>query len=178
MATELKRLSEELRPIVGKYRKVFNPIELATAVSEALIAEAKERPDRALDRAVARGLAVREEAKQEEGGHISADQAARMLGISKTSILEKFKKGQLLGWRETRQKAVRFPIWQFVGGEILRGLPDVLNILSQASQIDDWGRVMFFLNRRNSLRGKRPLDALREGKVPLVKRLAWADVEP
>ena len=121
---------------------------------------------------------MREEAKQEEGGHISADQAARMLGISKTSVLEKFKKGQLLGWRETRQKAVRFPIWQFVGGEILRGLPEVLNILSQASQIDDWGRVMFFLNRRNSLRGKRPLDALREGKVPLVKRLAWADVEP
>ena len=178
MPTELRRLSEELRPIVGKYRKVFNPIELATAVSEALIAEAKERPDRALDRAVARGLAVREEAKQEEGGHISADQAARMLGISKTSVLEKFKKGQLLGWRATRQKAVRFPIWQFEGGEILRGLPEVLNILSQASQIDDWGRVMFLLNRRNSLGGKRPLDALREGKVPLVKRLAWADVEP
>jgi hypothetical protein len=178
MATELERLSEELRPIVGKYRKVFNPLELATAVSQALIAEAKERPDRALDRAVARGLAVREEAKQEEGGHISADQAARMLGISKTSILKKFKKGQLLGWRETRQRAVRFPVWQFAEGEIISGLPEVLDILSQASQIDDWGRVMFFLNRRNSLGGMRPLDALRNGKVRLVKRLAWADAEP
>ena len=25
MASEFERLSEELRPIVGKYRKVFNP---------------------------------------------------------------------------------------------------------------------------------------------------------
>jgi hypothetical protein len=178
MASELERLSEDLRPIVGKYRKVFNPVELATAVSDALIAEAKERPDRALDRAVARGLAVREQAKQEEGGHISADQAARILGISKTSILEKFKKGQLLGWRETKQRAVRFPVWQFAEGEVLSGLTEVLDILSQAPKIDDWGRVMFFLNRRESLGGKRPLDALREGKARLVERLAWADVEP
>jgi len=48
---------------------------------------------------------------EEEGDHISADQAARRLGISKTSILEKFKKRQLLGWRETKQRAVRFPVW-------------------------------------------------------------------
>jgi hypothetical protein len=178
MASELERLCEELRPIVGKYRKMFNPLELAAVVSAALLAEAKEFPDRALDRAVARGLAVREEAKQAEGGHISADQAARMLDISKTSVLERFKKGQLLGWREARQRAVRFPVWQFEGGEILGGLPEVLAILSQAPQIDDWGRVMFFLNRRNSLGGKRPLDALREGNAALVERIAWADVEP
>lgn len=178
MPSELERLSEELRPIVGKYRRVFNPVELAAALSDALFAEAKDRPDRALDRAVARGLAVHEEAKQADGGHISADQAARILHLSKTSVLEKFRKGQLLGWRETKQRAVRFPLWQFQGGDILGGLPEVLAILSQSPQIDDWGRVMFFLNRRNSLGGKRPLDALREGNAPLVERLAWADVEP
>jgi hypothetical protein len=36
---------------------------------------------------------------------------------------------------------------------------------------------MFFLNPRNSLEGKRPLDALSEGNVSLVERLAWGDVE-
>lgn len=74
-----------------------------------------------MDRAAARGLMVRETIKQEEGGHISAEDTARALGISKT---------------------------------------------------DDWGRTLFFLNRRNSLKGKRPLDLLRQGKVSAVKRLA------
>jgi hypothetical protein len=178
MLSQKERLTEDLRPIVVKYRRVLNSIELMEVLRDALLAEANDLPNRALDRALARGLSVREAAKQEEGGNISADEAARSLSISKTSVLEKFKKGQLLGWRETRQKAVRFPVWQFAEGEILAGVPEVLAILSKAPEIDDWGRVMFFLNRRNSLRGMRPLDALREGKVAEVQRLAWGDVEP
>lgn len=178
MATDLQELSLELQPIVVKFRKVFGPIELASAVSNAIIAEAGRRPDRAIDRAAARGLMVRETIKQEEGGHISAEDTARALGISKTAVLERYKKGQLLGWRETRQGAVRFPVWQFADGNVLKGLTEVLAVLSKAPGIDDWGRILFFLNRRNSLKGKRPLDLLRQGKVTAVKRIAWADVEP
>jgi hypothetical protein len=175
---DVKELSEELRPIVVKFRKFFGPMELASALSDALLAQAGRRPDRALDRAVARGLMVREAIKEEEGGHISADEAGRVLGISKPAVLERFKKGQLLGWRESRQGAVRFPVWQFTDGGLLAGLPEILPILAQAAGIDDWGKIAFFLNRRNSLKGKRSLDLLREGKVATVKRLAWADVEP
>lgn len=178
MAYDLKALSAELKPIVVKFRRIFGPVELANALSDALLAEAGRRPDRALDRAVARGLMVREAVKEEEGGHISAEEAGRVLGISKTAVLERFKKGQLLGWRETRQGAVRLPVWQFANDSPLNGLPEALAILAKAPGIDDWGRVFFFLNRRNSLNGKRPLDLLRQGKVSAVKRLAWADVEP
>jgi hypothetical protein len=175
---DLKQLSAELKPIVVKFRRVFGPVELASALSNALLAEAGRRPDRALDRAIARGLMVREAVKQEEGGHISAEDAGRVLGISKPAALERYKKGQLVGWRETRQGAVRFPIWQFADGRPLEGLPEVLAILAKAQGIDEWGRILFFLNRRNSLNGKRPLDLLRQSKVSAVKRLAWADVEP
>jgi hypothetical protein len=178
VANHIKELSAELRPIVVKFRRVFGPIELASALSEALLAQAGRRPDRALDRAVARGLMVREAIKEEEGGHISAEGAGRVLGISKPAVLERFKKGQLLGWREPRQGAVRFPVWQFAEGGLLVGLLEVLAILAQAPGIDAWGRIVFFLNRRNSLKGKRPLDLLRQGKVSAIKRLAWADVEP
>jgi hypothetical protein len=176
MISAEERLSEELRPILGKYQEM-KTAGIARAVVHARF-DLMHQPDKALERALARGLIVREAAKLEEGGNISADQAARRLGISKTSVLEKFKKGQLLGWRETRQKAVRFPVWQFAQDEILAGLPKVLSILSKSSRIDDWGRIMFFLNPRGSLKGKRPLDALREGRIPLVERLAWSDVEP
>ena len=44
MATELERLSEELRPIVGKYRKMFDPLKLATAVSQALYRRSQRAP--------------------------------------------------------------------------------------------------------------------------------------
>lgn len=171
-----ERLSQELRPILGKYQEL-TLAEIAKAFTDARH-EDNPLPERALDRAVAKGIFIREAAKKEEGGNISADQAARRLGISKTSVLQQFRKGQLLGWRETRQKAVRFPVWQFTEDEILTGLPEVLSILSKSPQIDDWGRIMFFLNPRGSLSGKRPLDALREGKAALVERLAWGDVEP
>jgi hypothetical protein len=176
MMSAEERLSQELRPILGKYHEMKND-GIARAVVHARFA-LMPQPDQALERAQARGLLVREAAKLEEGGNISADQAARRLNLSKTSVLEKFKKGQLLGWRETRQKAVRFPVWQFAQNEILAGLPEVLSILSKSSKIDDWGRIMFFLNPRDSLKGKRPLDVLRQGKTPLVERLAWGDVEP
>jgi hypothetical protein len=177
MTTMSEQLFEnELRPVLVKHMDV-KVVEIAKAVVK-LYSELQHLPNRALDRAMARGLFLRESAKQEGGGSISADEAARRLGISKTSVLKRYKNGQLLGWRETKQKAVRFPLWQFSEDGILTGLSEVLSILSKSPQIDDWGRIMFFLNPRDSLRGKSPLDALSEGDVSLVERLAWGDVEP
>ena len=177
MTTVSERLFEaELRPILENHIDV-KVIAIARAVVK-VHSELEHLPNQALDRAMARGVFLRESAKQEDGGSISADEAARRLGISKTSVLKRLKNGQLLGWRETKQRAVRFPVWQFAEGGPLSGLSQVLSILSESPQIDDWGRVMFFLNPRDSLGGKRPLDALRAGNFSLVERLAWGDVEP
>jgi len=174
---ELRKFSTEIRSVVRELRACYNPMDIARAVADAINAEAGRRPERALDRAAARGLVVREEAKHEEGGNVSADEAARMLGISKTSILERYKKGRVLGWREARQNAVRFPYWQFSVDGMLKGLPEVLAILGHSPHIDDWGKIMFFLNPRQSLHGERPLDALRHGRQAVVEGLAWGDVE-
>jgi hypothetical protein len=172
---EDRLLEEELRPFLVK-----NVHLKVAAIAKAVVNvrfKLEHKPDNAVDRAKARGLFLREAAKQEEGGSISADEAARRLGISKTSVLKRLKKGRLLGWRETKQRAARFPVWQFSEDGILTGLSEVLSILSQSPQIDDWGRIMFFLNPRASLEGRHPLEALREGHVSLVERLAWGDAE-
>lgn len=128
--------------------------------------------------AMVRGMLARENLKNEEGGSISADEAREFLGhISKTAVLDRFKKGQLLGWRETRQNAVRFPVWQFTPDGLLPGLEEVLTTLRASPAVDDWGAVLFFLNKRASLNQERPLDVLRRGDIEAVKQAAQGHVE-
>jgi len=137
-----------------------------------------KRPRSGLAAAMVRGVLARKTLKNEEGGSISADEAREFLGnISKTAVLDRFKKGQLLGWRETRQNAVRFPVWQFTADGVLPGLEEVLAILRASPAVDDWGAVLFFLNKRASLNQERPLDALRRGDVDAVKQAAQGYVE-
>jgi hypothetical protein len=132
MTTMSERLFEdELRPVLAKHMDV-KVGGIAKSVVK-VYSELEHPPNKALDRAMARGLFLRESAKKEEGGSISADEAARRLGISKTSVLKRYKKGQLLGWREAKQKSVRFPVWQFSKDGILTGLSEVLSILSKST---------------------------------------------
>jgi hypothetical protein len=137
-----------------------------------------KRPQSGLATAMVRGVLARETLKNEEGGAISADEAREFLGnISKTAVLDRFKKGQLLGWRETRQNAVRFPVWQFTTEGVLHGLEEVLAILRASPAVDEWGAVLFFLNKRASLNQERPLDVLRRGDLEAVKQAAQGYVE-
>lgn len=135
-------------------------------------------PRSGLAAAMVRGVLARETLKNEEGGSLSAEEARRFLGgIAKSMVLERHKKGKLLGWRETRQNAVRFPVWQFTSEGVLPGLDEVLAILRASPAVDDWGAILFFLNRRASLNQERPLDVLRRGDVEAVKRAAEGYVE-
>ena len=132
-----------------------------------------KKPQSGLATAMVRGVLARENLKKEEGGSVSAEEAREFLGnMTKTAVLDRFKKGQLLGWRESRQNAVRFPVWQFTPQGVLPGLEEVLAILRGSLGIDDWGAVLFFLNKRASLNQERPLDVLRRGDVESVKSAA------
>ena len=131
------------------------------------------RPRSALAAAMVRGVVARGNLKEEEGGSVSAEEArAFMGGITKQAVLDRYKKGRLLGWRETRQNAVRFPVWQFTPQGVLPGLEDVIAILRRSPSVNDWGLVLFFLNKREALGGERPLDVLRRGDVKAVTAAA------
>ena len=132
------------------------------------------------DRAILRGIAAWEELKQKEGGSYSSDEVRPLLGsLSKQAVLDRYHKGHLLGWREGKQKAVRFPVWQFDDkkGGLLDGLPEALAELRKNPHLDDFGKILFFLNPRESLGGKRPLDLLREGRKEKVPSMARSYVE-
>ena len=130
-----------------------------------------------LAHALARGLSVREKMAAEEGGHISAEEAARQLEVSKQSALNMYHAGKLLGWRTEKQGAIRFPVWQFAEHGRLPGLDEVLTKLNAGNVLEDWGKIGFFLQTQGTLGHRRPLDLLRENRLDRVLRAAAAYVE-
>jgi hypothetical protein len=126
------------------------------------------KTDNRLANAVARGITARQKLIAAEGGSLSAEEAARELGLSKTAILKRYQKGQIIAWRQERQNAARFPVWQFKDHTVLDGLEEVLKVLNAGSRLDDFGRMLFFLSNRGFLGGKRPLDCLRAGEINKV----------
>lgn len=118
-----------------------------------------------------RGIYARDRLKKEEGGHISLDDAARRLKMTRAETLEHYCEGLIVGWRDGKQ--VRFPVWQFAKGGLLPGMRRVLEALRQTSQNDDWARMLFFLSSRGSLEGRRPLDLVRDGKIKQALNYAY-----
>jgi hypothetical protein len=128
--------------------------------------------------AVARGWEARQQLVEAEGGSLSSEEVARLLRISKTAVLKRLEAGRLLAWREERLHAARFPRWQFdEHGQVLPGLTAVLDCLNQDEGLDAWAKILFFLQTKSSLDGRRPLDWLREGKVTEVCLAAQAYAE-
>lgn len=129
-----------------------------------------------LSHALSRGLSVREKMATEEGGNISADEAAQELGVSKQSVLNLYHAGKVLAWRTEKQGALRFPVWQFSEHRRLPGLEEVLARLNTGAILDDWGKIGFFLQSHGMLNNRRPLDLLRESKLGPVLKAAEAYV--
>lgn len=140
------------------------------------IRSAGSRREKNLAKAIARGISVRERMATEEGGSLSAEETARLLGMVKQSVLNLYHQGKLLGWRSEKQGAVRFPAWQFRDGERLPGMERVLAKLGSIA-LDDWGKIGFFLQQHRLLESRRPLDLLRENKIDQVLQVAEAYVE-
>src|SRR5258708_6806039 len=165
----VKNIRSTLRQVAG----AADPANLARLTGIAFRQEFPvAKADNRLANAIARGITLRQKLMEAEGGSLSAEEAARALGISKTAILKRYKKGQIIAWREERQNAARFPVWQFKDHKVLNGLEEVLGALNSAVRLDDFGRTLFFLSNMGFLGGKRPLDWLRVGEVKKVLQAA------
>ena len=156
------------------------PLALARLMNVAFdisLGRSDSRADK-LARAHVRGLEVRQQLAESEGGNLSSEETARLLQISKTAVLKRLDAGRLLAWREERLQAARFPRWQFdEHGHVLAGLAEVLTILNQNERLDAWGKILFFLQEKSGLEGRRPLDLLRTGKLKEVCLAAQAYAE-
>lgn len=170
---------DEFATIIRKHQDQA-PAALARLVGVAfasMLGAGASREDK-VAQAHVRGLGARQELAEAEGGSWSSDETARRLQISKTAVLKRLAGGRLLAWREERLQAARFPRWQFdEHGHVLDGLEAVLEMLNQDERLDVWGKILFFLQTKPGLGGRRPLDLLREGKLKDVGLAARAYAE-
>lgn len=178
LPTDIRDWIEFLRKSLKERSARLSPTELAKYTGVAFeLAFTGSRREEKLANAMARGVSVREKMATEEGGSLSAEETARLLGMVKQSVLNLYHQGKLLGWRSEKQGAVRFPVWQFRDGGRLPGMEQVLAKLSASGILDDWGKIGFFLQQHRLSESRRPLDLLRENKVEQVLRIAEAYVE-
>ncbi len=176
----LRKAVTRLEVAMSEMDSGLTPLEKAQVVTIAaersLRSPASARSPMAT--ALVRGVEARQRLKEAEGGALSVEESRPFFGgISRQAVLDRFKKGRLVGWREGRQNAVRLPRWQFGEEGVLPQLEEVLAILREGGAVDDWGVVLFFLTPRHSLGGQRPLDLLRSGEDAMLKRVARQFVE-
>jgi hypothetical protein len=144
--------------------------ELAAIAFELTFSAPK--PEDKLAKAMMRGVSVRQRMAAAEGGSFSAEEAARLLGMTKQSVINLYHAGKVLAWRTEKQGALRFPAWQFDEDRRLPGLEAVLEALNAGGILDDWGKIGFFLQTHGVLGDKRPLDLLRHNRLEMVLRAA------
>ena len=146
----------------------------ALQTPEALSLLSKNDP---LAKAKLRGLKLKQQLIEAEGGCASSEEIAEMLGVSRQAINQRRQRGKLIGLSRGKGKYV-YPLWQFTDlGKTLAGLETVLG---QLSEVDPWTQVTFFLNPNLRLENKTPLEMLRMGEIePVVESAAaFANDEP
>ena len=110
-----------------------------------------------------RGLIAKRQLLQAEGGVVSSEEAAQILGIKRQAVDKRRLNGKLIGLLAGR--AYVYPAWQFVTGETLRGLEKVLQHLQVR---DPWMQTAWMINGNTRLSGRSPLELLHEGNLDVV----------
>ena len=110
--------------------------------------------------------ALRQELRRQS---ISAEQAAKLLSVSRQTVHNRVRQDKLLAFRDGDR--LRLPTWQFDATSIdsvVAGLATVLAALHAAPL----ARARWFSSPQPALNGRTPADALRAGEVAAVVRAA------
>ena len=180
-ATFLTRVIEGLIEIADSSNLVditsadsnYEVLLAALQTPEALSLLTKRDP---LAKAKLRGLKLKKQLIEAEGGYGNSEEIAEMLGVSRQAINQRRQRGKLIGLSRGKGKYI-YPLWQFTDtGKTILGLEAVLEKLSE---VDPWTQVTFFLNPNVRLENNTPLEMLRKGEVEtvIISAIAFANDE-
>lgn len=112
------------------------------------------------------GLEARTFLLHAEGGAVSADEAAALLGLTRQAVDRRRRANKLLALTMGRRGYV-YPAWQFCEQGTLPGLEETLAVLDA---FGPWSRLSWFISPNARLDRRSPLSLLREGQVaPVIK---------
>jgi hypothetical protein len=116
-----------------------------------------------------------------EGGSVSAKNAAKLYGgpsvYSEEAVRKAARQDQLIAIRDGNGN-MHFPVWQFSPrGGAVTGLRETIALLKRRPNVDELSLVTFFINPSARLGDRSPIEALREGDVETVKRLAMESAQ-
>ncbi|MHC2364732.1 hypothetical protein ACVMH6_002714 [Rhizobium leguminosarum] len=114
--------------------------------------------------ALARNVEHRKNLVERAGGTMSAEDAGRILGISRQAVDKRRRAGTLLAVREGSDW--RYLLCQLDQGEVIAGISDVVRGFSAT-----WIALDFLLASDTVLGGRTALQALRDGDREAVRRL-------
>jgi biotin operon repressor len=117
-----------------------------------------------------RGIEAKQQLLKAEGGILSVEEVAKLLSISRQAVDKRRRSGQLIAVSPGR-RGYAYPAWQFTENGTLPGLQTILQALRHH---DEWMQIAFMLNANTRLKGRRPLDELRQGQVDAVVEAAKA----
>ncbi len=94
---------------------------------------------------------------------IDATEVAKILGVSRSTVYSRARKGLLLSWYTTK-KELKFPKEQIHNHRVVHGIDQVAKIIGDPELTWD------FLNNKTSFAGDfaRPIDLLNEGRIKEV----------
>lgn len=125
--------------------------------------------------ALRRGILLRNRILTEDGGTVSAEEAAALMGLGSRQAIYHQTRRRLLLSVPVGHRGIRFPVWQFQNGRAVPGLDQVLKALPDQ---DPWSQLLFFVSKSILLGGLRPLDILLSGDIDAVVRAARSNRAP
>jgi hypothetical protein len=161
---EIHELIEQKTP------KGTSPLEILEKAIDSFTPPKQAKIDAQKARAIllARGALARKRLEQADGGAISAEEVAQLLGLSRQGVDYLRKTKAIFAWRNTNGKW-NYPVWQFDSGRIRPGIRECLKNLATDHP---WSQMLFFLSSRDSLNGRRPLDLILKGEIEAAVNVA------
>lgn len=120
--------------------------------------------------ALARNVEHRRHLLERAGGVLSAEEAGKVVGISRQAIDKRRRGRAILAIREGSDW--KYPACQFRDGEVLPGIAGVVRGFEAQGP---WVALDFLLARDSALGDRSPLEALSQGDQAAVERLIRAN---
>jgi hypothetical protein len=164
---EIRNRSKGNFGLFRKFRtKVLSPNPKA---QEAVINQAAFAPD-ARSLAILEGVRIAQEDLREAGGAYDLDQVRTLMrGVSRQAVDKRVQEGSLLAVPGPSNRR-SYPTLQFnPDGTVVDGLKAVSDALPTSNP---WTILNFLAQPDDGLRGRKPIDVLKEGKIDLVVEAA------